>query len=94
MSAQFDVVGRSVKAQMKYANKLGARFTTVIGDDDIAAGVIKVKNMDDGETQEIAFDEFSEEFLELTLQQSAKDLQDAVSSGDNIDLKSFLGGLM
>ncbi|MCI5592173.1 MAG: hypothetical protein MR370_05375, partial [Ruminococcus sp.] len=62
--------------------------------DDIAAGVIKVKNMDDGETQEIAFDEFSEEFLELTLQQSAKDLQDAVSTGDNIDLKSFLGGLM
>lgn len=94
VSAQFDVVGRSVKAQMKYANKLGARFTAVIGDDDIAAGVIKVKNMDDGETQEIAFDEFSEEFLELTLQQSAKDLQDAVSAGDNIDLKSFLGGLM
>ena len=42
VSAQFDVAGRSVKAQMKYADKLGARFTCVIGDDDIAKGVVAV----------------------------------------------------
>ena len=94
VSAQFDVVGRSVKAQMKYANKLGARFTVVLGDDDIAAGKVNVKNMDNGEITEMSFDEFSEEFMELTLQQSAKDLESAVANGDNIDLKSFLGGLM
>ena len=45
VSAQFDVAGRSVKAQMKYADKLGARFTCVIGDDDIAKGEVLVKNM-------------------------------------------------
>ncbi len=94
VAAQFDVAGRSVKAQMKYANKLGVRFTAVIGDDDLANGVVTVKNMDSGETVEIAIDEFDEEFLELTLQQSAQDLQDAVANGDNIDLTSFLGGLM
>ena len=94
MSVQFDVVGRSVKAQMKYANKLGARFTTVIGDDDIAAGKLNVKNMDTGETVEMSLEEFDEEFLEMSLQQSAQDLQDAVANGDNIDLSAFLGGLM
>lgn len=94
VAAQFDVAGRSVKAQMKYANKLGVRFTAVIGDDDLANGVVTVKNMDSGETVEIAIDEFDEEFLELTLQQSAQELQDAVANGDNIDLTSFLGGLM
>ena len=49
VSAQFDVAGRSVKAQMKYADKLGARFTCVIGDDDIAKGEVLVKNMENGE---------------------------------------------
>ena len=94
VSAQFDVVGRSVKAQMKFANKLGAKFTVVLGDDDIAANKVNVKNMDSGEVTEMALDEFSEEFMELTLQQSALDLESAVANGENIDLKSFLGGLM
>ncbi len=94
VSAQFDIVGRSVKAQMKFANKLGARFTVVMGDDDIAANKVNVKNMDNGEVAEMSLDEFSEEFMEFVLQQSAKDLEDAVANGDNIDLKSFLGGLI
>ena len=94
VAVQFDIVGRSVKAQMKYANKLGARFTVVLGDDDIAKGKIKVKNMDTGEVTEMDLEEFDEEFLEMSLQQSAQDLQDAVSNGDNIDLSAFLGGLM
>ncbi len=94
VSAQFDVVGRSVKAQMKYANKLGAKFTVVLGDDDITSGKVNVKNMDNGEVTEMVLDDFGEEFMEFILQQSAKDLETAVANGDNIDLKSFLGGLM
>ena len=94
VGAQFDIAGRSVKAQMKFANKLGARFTVVIGDDDIESGVLKVKNMDSGEITEMPLDSFGEEFLEMSLQQSCKDLQDAAASGNDIDLKSFFGGLM
>ena len=41
MHAQFDIVGRSVKAQMKYANKIGAAYTVVLGDSEIEAGVAK-----------------------------------------------------
>jgi len=49
-SAERDLCARSVKAQMKYADKIGARYTAVIGDDEIAAGTIQIKNMQNGET--------------------------------------------
>ena len=48
-----DVAGRSVKAQMKYADKLGARFSTVIGDDELANNRCVLKNMQNGEQQEV-----------------------------------------
>ena len=57
VSAERDYLGRSVKAQMKYANKLGAKFSTVIGDDDIAAGRAVIKNMENGEACEVPFSE-------------------------------------
>ena len=51
--AEQDLCGRSVKAQMKYADKLGAKYSMVLGDDEIANGVANLKNMTDGETKEI-----------------------------------------
>jgi len=50
--AECDLCGRSVKAQMRYADKLGARFTAVIGEDELAAGRAKLKNMAGGEAVE------------------------------------------
>ncbi len=58
--AERDYLKRSVKAQMKYANKCGARFSAVIGDDDIAGGSVAVKNMENGETEAIPFSKISE----------------------------------
>jgi len=55
--AESDAGERSVKAQLKYANKLGARFSTIIGDDEASSRVLKVKNMDTGETTAVAFDD-------------------------------------
>ena len=52
--AEFDVVGRGLRAQMKYADKIGARFSVVLGDDEIANGAAKLKNMESGEQTEIA----------------------------------------
>ena len=48
--AERDLCGRSVKAQMKYANKLGATYSMVLGDDETAAGQAELKNMETGET--------------------------------------------
>ncbi len=44
-----DHLGRSVKAGMKYANKIGARYTLVIGEDELNTGKAKLKRMEDGE---------------------------------------------
>jgi histidyl-tRNA synthetase len=47
---EYDLLARSVKAQMKYANKINARYTMIIGDDEIAHGEAAVKNMATGES--------------------------------------------
>ncbi len=52
-SAITDLCGRSVKAQMKYANKTGAKFTLVLGDNELAEGKAKLKNMETGAETEI-----------------------------------------
>ena len=48
VAAAFDEAGRSLNAQMKYANKIGAAFTMVLGGDELASGKAAVKNMKDG----------------------------------------------
>ena len=53
VSAEKDLMSRSLKAQMKYADKIGAEYTAVIGDDEISAGKITLKNMKTGEQQEV-----------------------------------------
>ncbi len=54
-----DIVGRSLKAQMKYANKIGAKYTLIIGDSEIDAGVAQLKNMSDGSQSEVEIDSFT-----------------------------------
>ncbi|MCQ2462434.1 MAG: histidine--tRNA ligase, partial [Clostridia bacterium] len=85
--AQFDVAGRSVKAQMKFANKLGALFTVVIGDSELESGVIQLKNMLDGTLIELKLEDFEDEFANIAVQQSLSGLQDMF--GTEIDLDNL-----
>jgi len=48
ISAERDHLSRSVKAQMKYANKLGAKYSIILGDDEISNKSANLKNMDEG----------------------------------------------
>ena len=57
--AECDTVGRSLKAQMKYANKIGAEYTLIIGDSEIDAGRAQLKNMADGSQTEVELDSFT-----------------------------------
>ncbi|MDI6600736.1 MAG: histidine--tRNA ligase [Thermoanaerobacteraceae bacterium] len=57
ISAESDYMGRSIKAQMKYADRLNARYAIVIGDDEIKNGIAAVKNMFDGSTVQITLDD-------------------------------------
>lgn len=58
VSAETDIMDRSVKAQMKYADKIGAKYVVVIGDDEIAKGIVSVKNMADGSAEERNIESF------------------------------------
>ena len=44
---------------MKYANKIGAEYTLIIGDSEIEAGRAQLKNMDDGSQTEVLLDSFT-----------------------------------
>ncbi len=61
--AECDTVGRSVKAQMKYADKIKARFSIVLGDNELAENKASVKNMETGETREVTLDDDLVKFL-------------------------------
>ncbi len=58
-----DYMDRSVKAQMKYANKIGAKNTVIIGADEISNNKAYVKNMETGEQTEVSLDNITELFL-------------------------------
>ena len=58
VSCETDHMARGIKAQFKYADKIGANFVAVIGDNEIEKGVIKVKNMIDGSDCEIEENNF------------------------------------
>ena len=55
--AECDIVGRKLKPQMKYADKIEAKFSMVLGDDDLAANKAKVKNMATGTSKEVPLDD-------------------------------------
>lgn len=52
--AECDVAGRGLKAQMKYADKIGAKYTLILGDDELAAGKAQLRSMEDSAQSEIA----------------------------------------
>ena len=69
--AETDVVGRGLRPQMKYADKIGAKYSLVLGDNEIDENKARVKNMDSGEQTELALDEsFAEKFSTLLLSET------------------------
>ena len=54
-----DLKGRSLKAQMKEANRQNAPYTMIIGGNELEAEAATVKEMESGEQEEVAFDELA-----------------------------------
>ena len=57
-----DHMGRGIKAQFKYADKIGAEYVGVIGSDELSRGEIKLKKMSDGTEISVSFDNLAEYF--------------------------------
>lgn len=55
--AEFDHMQRSVKAQLKYADKIGAAFVAVIGESELETQTVNIKNMADGTQTEVKINE-------------------------------------
>ena len=62
--AQYDLLGRSVKAQMKYADKIGAACVMVLGESELDAAAVTVKRMADGKQESVALDQLNRAWLE------------------------------
>lgn len=94
MFALFDVSDRGIKAQMKYANKIGAEYVVVIGDNELESGTAKLKNMESGEEMEVKLETLADDFADIAIQQSVSKLSDEFGDVDmsNIDLNSLFGG--
>ena len=54
--AEVDHMSRSIKAQFKYADKIGAKYVAVIGESELLEGAMNVKNMADGSSEKVAFE--------------------------------------
>ena len=57
IAAECDLMNRSLKAQLKYADKSGATYVAVIGGNELAEGALNVKKMSDGSTRKVDFGE-------------------------------------
>ncbi|SDB04654.1 histidyl-tRNA synthetase [Ruminococcaceae bacterium FB2012] len=69
---EYDLVGRGLKAQMKYADKIKAKYVIVLGDSELESGSAKLKNMATGEQTDISLgeellDDFGAQYYELMM---------------------------
>ncbi|MNI16941.1 Histidine--tRNA ligase [compost metagenome] len=60
-SAERDYLGRKMKAQMKSADRMQARYTAILGDDELERGEIALKSMENGEQRTVKLSELANE---------------------------------
>ena len=75
---QTDIGNRGLKAQMKYANKIGAQYTLVLGDTEVDSGKAKLKNMETGEETEISLNTLSQELFDISKKDALDSLADSI----------------
>ncbi len=76
---QTDITSRGLKAQMKFADKIGASFTMVLGDSEIESGNAKLKNMQSGEEITARLSDISDELFSAVNKAALDCLTDAIT---------------
>ena len=59
--AEMDTLARNIKGQFKYADRLNARYTLVIGDNELDKGVVSLKDMAASSKREVAIEDIYKE---------------------------------
>ncbi len=80
-TAECDLCARSVKSQMKYADKIGAALSCIIGDSELESGKVTVKNMKEGTSEEVELEELIEYLYETKLGDLYDGLESAITEG-------------
>ena len=78
-----------LKAQMKFADKIGAKYTMVLGDNEIAEGKAKIKNMNTGEATEAELADLGENFMEFLVREATAALGESLNL-EGVDLSGLL----
>ena len=60
---EYDVVKRSVKAQLKYADKINSKYVIILGDNEIETGKLNLKIMDESREKEILLENLEKEII-------------------------------
>lgn len=61
--AEIDLMARSVKAQLKYADKIGAKHVAVVGESEMQSGEVSLKKMSDGSVRTVKIDDLYKYFI-------------------------------
>ena len=83
-SVQTDLCGRGLKAQMKYADKIAAKFTAVLGDNEILSGAVRLKHMATGKETDCEIETLSDTLLALLKESALEDLTDSIAAGSDL----------
>ncbi len=81
-----DLNQRSLRAQMKYANKINARYNLVIGENEVESGKAMLKDMSNGVETEISLTTFVNGFYSISLSHQLEDLE---INGEEFDFSSL-----
>ena len=63
IKAEMDYMGKSLKAQMKRANKLNVKFTLILGEEELKTGKAELKDMDQSSQVQVALQGLEQELL-------------------------------
>ena len=79
-AVETDICGRGLKAQMKYANKIGAKYTMVLGDDEIERDSAKIKNMSSGVETDVSLNDICQELFGIINEEALRALEDSLQN--------------
>ena len=75
--AQTDICARGLKAQMKYAGKIGALYSIVIGDNELLSGTAMLKDMTSGTETQIKLNDISQKLMDFQNRAALENLTEA-----------------
>ncbi|MCC8016446.1 MAG: histidine--tRNA ligase [Clostridiales bacterium] len=87
-SCIYDLNGRGLRAQIKHADKLNAKYIIVLGDEEIESGITQLKNMENGTETEISIATFVSGYYNITLSNQLDELK---INGEEFDFGSLFG---